>query len=44
MAVFHERSWAAKHYWREAGDVTTYEFDGPLPAGPVVLRIPFRAA
>jgi hypothetical protein len=44
VAVLDERSWAAKHYWRETtGGVTTYEFDGPLPAGPVLLRIPFRA-
>jgi hypothetical protein len=43
-AVFHERSWAAKHYWQEAPGVTIYEFDEALPAGPITLRIPFRAA
>jgi hypothetical protein len=40
-AVLQDGRWAAKHFWREAGGVMVYEFDGPLPAGPVVLRIPF---
>jgi hypothetical protein len=44
VAILEERSWAAKHYWHESGNVTTYEFDGPLPAGPVILRIPFTPA
>ena len=38
-------SWAAKHFWNEGppGDeVTVFEFDEPLPAGPVLLRIPFQ--
>jgi hypothetical protein len=39
-AVFGKRSWAAKHYWQEEGGVTVYEFDEPLPAGPITLRIP----
>jgi hypothetical protein len=43
-AVFHKRSWAAKHYWREEPGITVYEFDEPLPAGLIALRIPFRAA
>ena len=43
-AVFHDRSWAAKHYWQEAAGTTIYEFDEALPAGPISLRIPFRAA
>lgn len=36
-----ERSWAAKHYWQEAPGVMVYEFDEPLPPGPITLRIPF---
>lgn len=40
-AVFEKRSWAAKHYWREQSGVTVYEFDAPLPAGEIMLRIPF---
>ena len=40
-AVFHEHSWAAKHYWHEAPDITIYEFDEPLPAGSITVRIPF---
>ena len=40
-AVFRGRSWAAKHYWREDGAVLTCEFDEPLPAGPIILRVPF---
>jgi hypothetical protein len=43
-AVFHGRSWAAKHYWQEAPGVMLYEFDEPLPAGEVTLRIPFAPA
>lgn len=43
-AVLGERTWAAKHYWREAPGVMTYEFDEPLPAGEVTLRIPFAPA
>ena len=44
-AVMDQRSWAAKHFWTEGppGDqVTMFEFDEPLPAGPVLLRVPFR--
>ncbi|HET9594153.1 MAG TPA: hypothetical protein VFP65_01160 [Anaeromyxobacteraceae bacterium] len=40
-AVFHGRSWAAKHYWREAPEVMIYEFDEPLPASPITVRVPF---
>ena len=40
-AVFDKRSWAAKHYWQEDSGVMIYEFDEPLPAGPITLRIPF---
>jgi hypothetical protein len=40
-ASFRDRSWAAKHYWLEAPGVMIYEFDEPLPAGEVTLRIPF---
>jgi hypothetical protein len=43
-AVFQDRSWAAKHYWRAEPGVTIYEFDEALPAGLIALRIPFRAA
>ncbi len=43
-AVLGERVWAAKHYWREQGDVTVYEFDEPLPAGPITLRVPLARA
>jgi hypothetical protein len=42
-ALFAGKSWAAKHYWHE-GELMVYEFDGPLPAGPVRLRIPFAPA
>ena len=38
-ALFGERSWSAKHYWPEGPDVTVFEFDEPLPAGSVSLRI-----
>lgn len=40
-AVFHGRSWAAKHYWHEAPGIMIYEFDEPLPAGPITVRVPF---
>ncbi len=43
-AVFDGGRWAAKHYWQEAPGVMIYEFDEPLPAGPVSLRIPFALA
>jgi hypothetical protein len=36
--------WAAKHHWTEGPaqqPATVFEFDEPLPAGAVVLRIPF---
>ena len=42
-AQFDRKNWSAKHYWAEgSGDqrVTTFEFDEPLPAGPVALVIP----
>jgi hypothetical protein len=42
-AIFADRSWAAKHYWQESPGVVIYEFDEPLPAGPVRLRIPLPA-
>jgi hypothetical protein len=43
-AIFADRSWAAKHYWQENPGVVIYEFDEPLPAGPVRLRIPLPPA
>ena len=43
-AIFADRSWAAKHYWQESPGVVIYEFDEPLPPGPVRLRIPFTPA
>jgi hypothetical protein len=42
-AVFPAKSWAAKHYWQESPGVVVYEFDEPLPAGPVSLKIPLQA-
>lgn len=55
-AQLGERCWAAKHYWTErpraarAGEggegeaLTIFEFDEPLPAGPMLLRLPIRSA
>jgi len=40
-AVFQKRSWAAKHYWQEEPGVMIYEFDEPLPAGAIIVRVPF---
>jgi hypothetical protein len=40
-AVVHGRSWAAKHYWEEEPGVMAYEFDEPLPAGAILVRVPF---
>jgi hypothetical protein len=43
-AVLGRHTWAAKHHWLEGDpddEATIFEFDEPLPAGPVVLRIPF---
>lgn len=40
-AITGEGRFGAKHYWQEKPGVMQYEFDGPLPAGPVVVRIPF---
>lgn len=45
-AVFGKKSWAAKHYWTEGDEgkeITVFEFDEALPAGPVLLRIPMLA-
>jgi hypothetical protein len=39
-AVIGKRSWAAKHYWQEQGGIMVYEFDEPLPAGQITLRVP----
>jgi hypothetical protein len=44
-ARFGKQNWAAKHYWGEGQDqeqITVFEFDEALPAGPVTLRIPVR--
>jgi len=43
-ALIAGKSWSAKHYWPEGPGLMVYEFDGPLPAGPVQLRIPFASA
>ena len=52
-AQLGERCWAAKHYWTErpatvqpgeAAALTIFEFDEPLPAGPMLLRLPIKAA
>jgi hypothetical protein len=43
-AILGRHTWAAKHHWVEGGpddQATIFEFDEPLPAGTVVLRIPF---
>jgi hypothetical protein len=32
--------WAAKHFWSIDQETVAYEFDGPLPAGDIRLRIP----
>ncbi len=40
-AVFDHGSWAAKHFWEEAPGVWVFEFDEPLPAGRITLRISF---
>ncbi|HET9597589.1 MAG TPA: hypothetical protein VFP65_18515 [Anaeromyxobacteraceae bacterium] len=39
-AIIDQRSWAAKHYWQQEPGVMAYEFDEPLPAGPIVVRVP----
>ena len=38
-ALLGERSWAAKHYWTQGDELTIFEFDEPLPAGRVSLRV-----
>ncbi len=43
-AVMGKRTWAAKHYWQEPGEIMVYEFDEPLPAGQITLRIPLAQA
>jgi hypothetical protein len=45
-AVLGKKNWAAKHYWSEGEadqEITIFEFDEALPAGPVLLRIPMLA-
>jgi hypothetical protein len=45
-ALVGKKNWAAKHYWTEGDEdeqVTIFEFDEALPAGPVTLRIPVVA-
>lgn len=39
-ALLGGRNWAAKHYWTDDDGQTVYQFDEPLPAGRVRLRIP----
>jgi hypothetical protein len=43
-AILGKRVWAAKHYWQEQDGVMVYEFDEPLPAGQVTLRVPLVQA
>ena len=43
-AVMGKKSWAAKHYWQEPSGIMVYEFDEPLPAGPITLRVPLAQA
>ncbi len=42
-AIFEGRSWAAKHFWQEAQGEWVFEFDEPLPAGRITLRVPFAS-
>ncbi len=43
-AVLGTRTWAAKHFWQEQGGIVVYEFDEPLPAGRITLRVPLSQA
>jgi hypothetical protein len=43
-ALIDGRSWAAKHYFEQERGVMAYEFDEPLPAGRIVVRVPFARA
>ncbi len=43
-AVLGTSIWAAKHYWREQDGSMVYEFDEPLPAGRITLRVPLAQA
>ena len=35
-----QERWEAKHFWAIDEETFGYEFDGPLPAGEVRLRVP----
>ncbi len=36
--------WSAKHFWSIDQETVAYEFDGPLPAGDIRLRVPVSPA
>jgi hypothetical protein len=38
-----QERWQAKHYWAIDDATFAYEFDGPLPAGEVRLRVPITS-
>jgi hypothetical protein len=39
-AVHGKDRWDAKHFWNIDQETVAFEFDGPLPAGQVRLRVP----
>jgi hypothetical protein len=39
-AIRGKERWDAKHYSRIDLETVAYEFDGPLPAGEILLRVP----
>jgi hypothetical protein len=39
-AIRGKERWDAKHYWSIDLETVAYEFDGPLPAGEIRLRVP----
>ena len=38
-----QERWEAKHFWSIDEETVAYEFDGPLPAGDVQLRVPISS-
>ena len=38
-----QERWNAKHFWRVDDETVAYEFDEPLPAGEVRLRVPLSS-
>ncbi len=43
-AIHGRDRWNAKHYWSIDAETVAYEFDGPLPAGQIRLRVPVTPA